>query len=417
MNTIRSSLDECFSFNSEFIICGDFNINYNLRHTDSFQLLKDFERDYIATQIIKKDTRITSKSSTLIDLIFTNCSDIINSGTIDSCISDHEIVYLVKMKVRSKIEFTSINARTFRNFIKDDFQADIRNDDRWDMFWLTHDVDIAWDIFESIISTHANHHCPVKEIRVRNDSPHWFSRELLEEIYHRDRLYKRAKFSKDKQDFQTKRKEVKIMLLRLKEEYISSKLNEEKQDPKRFWRSLNELTGFGRNKTKKGLSNIISDSGDTLEGEAAANYMNEFYTTAGPKLATKFNDDWSEDSSKIRCDTVFSFEFISEETVSKLCKNIKISKSSAMGLLSTRILKDRFEVCIVELTHIFNMCIESGSFPKSWGVGEITPIPKVSVSSKKPEIGAQLLKLNCLVNFWKDVYILRFFHILILITY
>ena len=82
---------------SEIVICGDFNINYNLSHTDSFQLLKDLERE-----IINKDTRITS---TRIDLIFTNCSNITDSGTIDFCMSDHEIVYFVKKKTRSKAHY------------------------------------------------------------------------------------------------------------------------------------------------------------------------------------------------------------------------------------------------------------------------------------------------------------------------
>ena len=150
-------------------------------------------------------------------------------------------------------------------------------------------------------------------------------------------------------------------------------------------RSLNDLTGFGRSKSKKGLSNILNDEGKLLDGADAANYMNNFYTTAGPKLATKFKNDWSEDQSKIKTDSAFSFEVISEDTVRRLCKDIKLSKSSAMGLLSTRILKDCFEVCTLELTHVFNTCLDSGIFPFSWGTGQITPIPKISVSNKKPE--------------------------------
>ena len=113
----------------------------------------------------------------------------------------------------------------------------------------------------SITSTHADTHCPVKDIRVRKDSPHWFSRELLEEIYQRDRLYNQAKFSKEVDDweiFKRKRKEVKKLINQAKETYITGKLDEEYQDPKRFWRSLNELTGFGRNKSKSGLSNVMN---------------------------------------------------------------------------------------------------------------------------------------------------------------
>ena len=178
---------------------------------------------------------------------------------------------------------------------------------------------------------------------------------------------------------------MKKLINQAKELYIKGKLDEEHSDPKRFWRSLSELTGFGRSKTKCGLSNIISDDGQRLDGTDAANYMNHFYTTAGPKLASKFNDDWDANQSKISTDSVFSFSKVSENDIRKLCKEIKLSKSSAMGLLSTCILKDAFEACIPEIAYVFNCCLETGSFPLSWGVGEITPIPKISVSNKKPE--------------------------------
>ena len=76
---------------------------------------------------------------------------------------------------------------------------------------------------------------------------------------------------------------------------------------------------------------------------------------------------------------------INEETVSKLVNDIKISKSSAMGKLSTRLLKDVFQVCIGELTALYYTCLNTGVFPTSWGIGEITQIPKVNGQSKKPD--------------------------------
>ena len=122
----------------------------------------------------------------------------------------------------------------------------------------------------------------------------------------------------------------------------------------------------------------------SLRGLDAANHMNEYYTNAGPNLAKAFTNSWTSNDCIIREEHDFSFEFISEQAVSKLVKEIKISKSSAMGSLSSRILKDVFEVRICELTDLFNVCLDSGVFPLSWGIGEITPIPKANIHSKKP---------------------------------
>ena len=201
-------------------------------------------------------------------------------------------------------------------------------------------------------------------------------------------MYKEAKLTKKEHDwslFKIKRNEVKKLIHQAKELYINEKLDDEKSDPKRFWRSLNELTGFGRSKSRKGLSNIVSENSELLDGKEAANFMNNYYTNAGPNLASKFDDNWSENQCKINCNSTFSFAEISEEYVSKLCSEINLSKSSAMGFLSTRILKDAFVGCISELTHLFNACLQKGFFPLSWGIGEITPILKITIANKKPE--------------------------------
>ena len=48
-------------------------------------------------QITKEPTRVTTASSTLIDLIFTNQpNNISNSGVIDLGMSDHSLIYAVK---------------------------------------------------------------------------------------------------------------------------------------------------------------------------------------------------------------------------------------------------------------------------------------------------------------------------------
>ena len=56
-----------------------------------------------------------------------------------------------------------------------------------------------------------------------------------------------AKFSRDPEDwdnFKRKKNEVKKLLFQAREEYIKDKLEEDRNDPKKLWRSINKLTGF-----------------------------------------------------------------------------------------------------------------------------------------------------------------------------
>ena len=110
---------------------------------------------------------------------------------------------------------------------------------------------------------------------------------------------------------------------------------------------------------KSGLKQIFDDRNDTiLENLDAAEYMNEYYVNAVPNLAKDFDDNLCENDCKISSDNLFCFKFVTEDQVRKLVKNIHISKSSAIENLSSRIIKDSFEVLTLELTQLYNECLK-----------------------------------------------------------
>ena len=155
ISDLRSKLEHLHTFNTEIIMTGDFNINYNLRHSDSFKQLKDIEHVFNLVQIVESNTRVTHNSSTRIDLIFSNVEHVRNCGTIINTISDHEAVYMVKKKFRCTVKY-DIKARSYQNCIVKNFQHDVISDQRWNDFYGNEDVNIKWDIFENIINTHAD---------------------------------------------------------------------------------------------------------------------------------------------------------------------------------------------------------------------------------------------------------------------
>ena len=132
----------------------------------------------------------------------------------------------------------------------------------------------------------------------------------------------------DWKKYKDKRNMIKNLLFQAREEYVKSKLEEDRADHKKFWRSINKLTGFGKNKMYTGLSEIITPDGAKLRGHDAAIYMNNMYTNAGPNLAKYFTDQWNISDLTIKTNSTFTFEPITEEIVFKLVSDIKISKST-----------------------------------------------------------------------------------------
>ena len=64
------------------------------------------------------------------------------------------------------------------------------------------------------------------------------------------------------------------------------------------------------------------------------------------------------------------------EQVYKLCKEIKVAKSSGYSHLSSRVLKDAFLVLSSQLTFIYNMSLASATFPDDWKSATVIPLHK-----------------------------------------
>lgn len=75
--------------NAELTVMGDFNFNYMNLNCPHVKSLKMMEQLYGMNQIISEPTRSTRHCSTLIDLCFTNMSNIQSSGIINYNLSDH----------------------------------------------------------------------------------------------------------------------------------------------------------------------------------------------------------------------------------------------------------------------------------------------------------------------------------------
>ena len=280
--------------------------------------------------------------------------------------------------------------RSYVNYDKGSFQHDIRHHPNWNVYWSdqNNDPNILWGIMYTIILDVVDYYCPLKKMSFRTDSPEWINKEMIYEISHKDSLYNKAKLSEDPTDwttFRTKKNEVKKLLSSAKEEFIKDKLESLKDNPRKFWRIINEMSGIGKNTKKgKGCSKIADDNGQIYENIDAAIFLNKYYVNVGPTLAKDHKIDWDKAICKIDATTHFSFTWINEQEVRNLVKDINITKSSAREDLSSRLLKDSFEVLIMELTYLYNISLQNGIFPDTWGISRVTPIPKTNCSSKKP---------------------------------
>ena len=157
-------------------------------------------------------------------------------------------------------------------------------------------------------------------------------------------------------------------------------------DLRKFWSTINNLSGIGKNKNGKKCTKLVDESGNIYQDLEAATFLDNFHANVGPTLAQKHKKGWNKEKCKIRTASSFSFSWVTERRVKNLVKEICITKSSAIDELNTRIIKDAFDVLSFELMYMYNAGgdVKHGIFPKEWGESKVTPIPKTKSNSTKP---------------------------------
>ena len=107
----------------EFIILGDFNVDFDLKQDHLLSKMKQFSQLFDCTQLINYPTRVCRTRASILDhVICSNVNKISQSGTIGVGISDHQFLFYCTKKI-TKVKCTKHNIvkmRSLKNYSKGD---------------------------------------------------------------------------------------------------------------------------------------------------------------------------------------------------------------------------------------------------------------------------------------------------------
>ena len=212
---------------------------------------------------------------------------IISSGVLDVAKSDHLPIFLIKKKQKCKTTFTYTRGRSYINYQQNEYQTDIQNHPKWVSFWDAEEnnPEEMWDIILDIIMETANLHCPFIDMKLREGTPEWITKDMISEINLKDFLYKKAKTLETQEcwdEYSKKKNEVKKLLSTARENYVKGKLEELEGNPRKFWRTVNDISGLGKNKRGRKCSKPVDENGKIHEKQEAAEFLNNYYANVGP---------------------------------------------------------------------------------------------------------------------------------------
>ena len=372
-------------------IMGDLNINYKNKTSGNYKKLHFLIQSHGLSQYISTTTRNTDKSKSHIDLAITNSKYISNSGTLDHYVSDHQPIFIVHKKGRDVRQSVEFEGRSYRSFNKDDFKGALLGVD-WSNFYELTDPDRAWAfILDSIIPI-LDKMCPIRSFHVKNYRPDWITNELLEQIKDRDYFYRKAKKSGDKDAWNIAkylRNVTNVNIRRAKREFVLNELETNAHDCKKFWKTIRGVIPSDKQQIRQDI--LLKDNGRKLGKGEVADFINNYFINVGNMVqpeagvAVDVNDDSPsgddscgdlKDHDYDNCPKFQNFIKLRELDVYRVIKDINISKSSGLENVSSFIVKEAFLAILPEITHMFNLSLDTSLFPTEWKKALIVPIPK-----------------------------------------
>jgi len=359
----------------ETIILGDFNIDY--MKTPPLTWISNFET-YNFTQLINTPTRVTDKSATIIDHVYTNKPDNISETNVPVyALSDHYPVCITRHVPKSykNGQHIEIQYRDFKQFDEEMFLNDLVCKPFQSVCNIA-DVNTALDKWYQMFNAALDKHAPIKTKRVKQQiTPKWITPEISEARHLSDNFHKK----KDMKSYRKWRNKTKSLIDKAKENYYKQAI-EESKSTKTLWKYLKELNPPKNScfpPRLKQNENIATSVQDIVEM-----FNNFFISISSNSIQNQTNIPVELDAllsfirAKIPDDNYFSIANVSESDVFDMLTKLNINKSSGLDGIGPRILKIAAPVITKSLTHIINLSIMSGNFPDTLKCAKVTPIFK-----------------------------------------
>ena len=358
-------MEDASVHSDEIILFGDFNIDLfkvNQRWTlicDSFHL----------TQLIDKPTRITDKTKTLIDHIYSTSTNNITEvcRPIFGC-SDHFPVCLTWSKKGINIPKNShkvIRYRCFSGFNKDAFLMDLLNSSMSLVYQFTN-PDEAFEIWYHNFLNVYNVHAPFKTKRVKSRLKEpWITKDIEDAIAQRNKLSAIG----TREEYKKQRNLVNSMKRSSKKKYFEQLISS-KADSKSIWKAINQLINKNAAARSPPLTDLSSDS-------LNAHFCSIATTTIKSDRSHSNTLDILKDychSKNVSSNLVIPLMNIYD--VYNALTHLKQTNSRGLDGIDGKILKIAAPVIADSLTYIYNLCISKNTIPKAFKTAKVIPIFK-----------------------------------------
>jgi hypothetical protein len=240
--------------------------------------------------------------------------------------------------------------------------------------------------YHSVMTELVDRHAPLKS-RTCSSRPKdpWISdeaQELKRDKRRWERKWRNTGFAFDKKTYMARVHQFNRMMSKSKNDWYTKIINENKDDPRKLWNSINQI--LHRNETSP-----LPDCSDLT---ILANKFGSFFKSKIEKIREKFNSNGFTDEHPKPSNPpqiLQSFRKVTEEEVRKLISSSP-NKQCDLDPCPTYLVKEYLDQLAIPITNIINYSLSEGVFPECFKKALVTPLlkkpslPKNVLSSYRP---------------------------------
>ena len=340
--------------------------------------------DNLFVPYISTPTRVTHRSSTLIDNIYLQTKSELNknfSYVIVDGMSDHYPCFVSYEVSKSKPHDVILERRKLSNNAILKIQQDLLFQN-----WSCLDglnVHQSYDKLIAVINSSLDRHAPVKYVKIKADEHFreaWLTVSLKKCNVKCRKLCDKARLSGQESDHK-RYKEYRNLLNKIKRcekkshyKHVFDKIEKNSQ---LLWNVINGILKKTNNKHE--ITELLVNGKQTDNSQTICDFFNEQFATAGKRVQSsiKLDHDAKDAVSYVkRVKNKMKFKRITEGHICKLVGNLKAKSSTGPDGISNNLLKKLVSVLKGPLCRIFNMSLKQGVFPDSMKLAKTIPLFK-----------------------------------------
>ena len=379
-NNIESLLSHLsVNWDGLLILTGDTNIDLLKEKNPIVRQYNELLQSFNLHQHVKKPTRVTNVSATLIDHIVSNYPNRITHTDVLPCalVSDHAGPYVCINVRTERFQPRFKYIRNEKTFDPVAFQNDFSTLPL-SLIYSYDDPNEQLDVIEKLFNECLERHAPMKRVKVtRPPAPCLTTEDFQSLLAERDRLQKKAhtphSTPNDWAAFRNIRNSIKIKIREAKKNFVKKALSSNKS--KEIWRIIHR---------------ILKPSPKPLRFDPDS--LNEYFINTGHRLMGSTSDSTEDLLNYIDTLTTnnkedgFRLRNVSRDEVYHVIKNLRSDCSTGPDKIPAKYIKLVADILAGPPTKIINGSIDLTMFPEAWKISRISPIPKNETPMKDEDL-------------------------------